>query len=61
MNMRELTDEEKVLLAEYRLCEAQVQERICNTVHVQVADEKSAESAFLVHALADGNRTAGDS
>lgn len=62
MNMRDLTDEKRVLLAEFRMCEAQVQDSICNTVHSRAADKKAiTESDVLPQTSAGGNETAGDS
>lgn len=43
MNMRELTDEEKVLLAEFRLCEEKTQAEIREIIHRKATAAKAAE------------------
>lgn len=56
MNMRDLTDEERVLLAEFRMCEEQTQEKICNVLHMRAADAKTAaEMSASSNTHADGS------
>lgn len=48
MNMRELTDEERVLLAEFRLCEEAQKAEILDRIQNKAADTKAAERADSV-------------
>lgn len=48
MDMRDLTDEERVLLAELRMCEEPEKEKICSAVHRKANAEKPmADSASV--------------